>query len=75
MVFTCSKQWKHEFVKYVKYTRKQVNKICSKSTIKAQEQHTGRCSGFFIVNFRGVGIEDSVNYLRWSVFCNSRDKS
>ena len=75
MVFTCSKQWKHEFLKYVKYARKQVNKTCLKSTIKAQQQHKRRCSGFFIVNFRGVDIEDSVNYLRWSVFCNSRDKS
>ena len=36
MVFTCSKQCKHEFVKYVKYVWKP---NYSKSIIKAQEEH------------------------------------
>ena len=75
MVFNFSKQWKHEFMKYVKYAWKPMNKICLKSTIKTQEQHKSCCSGVFVVNFRDVGIEDLVKHLRWSFFCNSRDKS
>ena len=39
MAVTCSKQWKHEFAKYVKYACKPMDKICSKSTIKAQERN------------------------------------
>ena len=51
-----------------------MNKICSKSTTKAQEQHKSCCSGVFIVNFRDVSVEEPVKHVRWS-FCNSRDKS
>ena len=52
-----------------------MDKICSKSTIKAQEQHKRCCSGVFIVNFRDAVIEDPVKHVRWSIFWNSRDKS
>ena len=72
MMFTCLKQWKMSLWN-VKYTWKSMNKICSKSTIKAQEQHR-RCSAVVIVNFTGVGIEDPVKHLLWSFFCYSRDK-
>ena len=44
------------------------------STIKAHKQHE-RCSGVFIINFRGVGIEDPVKHVRWSLFRNSTGKS
>ena len=37
MVFTCSKQLKHEFVNVFKYAWKPMKKIYSKSTMKAQE--------------------------------------
>ena len=36
MAFTCSKEWKHEFVKYIIYVRKPMYKVWS--TIKAQER-------------------------------------
>ena len=35
--------------------------------MKAHKQHK-RCSGVFIVNFRGVGTEDPVKYVRWNFF-------
>ena len=44
----------------------------------AQQKHKNNkrsCSGVFIVNFRGVCIEDPVKHLHWSFFCNSKDKS
>ena len=50
-----------------------MNKICTKST-KAQEVHK-RCSVDFFVNFRGVGIKNPVKHLRWSLFCNLRNKA
>ena len=40
-----------------------MKKICSKSTIKAQEQHKSCCFVVFIVSFRGVGIEDPVKHV------------
>ena len=68
------KAMENELVKHVKYPWKSMNQICSKSTIKAQEQHK-TCSAVFIINFRGEGIEDPAKHLRWSFVCNSRDKS
>ena len=68
MIFTCSKQWKHKFVKYVKYAWKLMRKICSKPTIKAQEQHRWCSSDVFIVNFRRVRIENLVEHPCWSFF-------
>ena len=56
MVFNCSKQGKHVFVKYVKYAWKPWK------------------SGVFFINFRGVGIEDSVKHVRGSFFRNSTEK-
>ena len=64
MAFTCSKQWKYEFVKNVKYAWKPTYKIWS--TIKAQERCNWCCSVVFIDNFRGVSIEDPVEHLQWS---------
>ena len=75
MVFTFSKQWKHEFAKYVKYAWKPINKIFSKSKIKAQEQHKWCYSFVFIVNLRCVGIDDPVEYLQWRIFCNQDVKA
>ena len=69
---TCSKQWKHEFVKICLKSNEQ-NYL--KSIIKAQEQHKWCCSDIIIVNFRGVGIESVAKHLRWSVFFNSTDQS
>ena len=65
MTFTSSQQWKHEFLKYCKYAWKLMYKICSKPSIKAQEQLDWCCSGVLIVYFRGVGIQDLVEHLRW----------
>ena len=42
------------------------------STIKAHKQHG---VGVFIINIRGVGIEDPVKHVRWSLFRNSTGKS
>ena len=75
MAFTCSEQWKHEFLKYVEYAWKPMYKTCWKPTIKAQEWGDWSCSGVFIISFRGVGVQDLLEYLRWSFFCNSIDKS
>ena len=75
MIFTCSKQWKYKFVKYVKYAWKLMRKICSKPTIKAQEQHKWCFSDVFIVNFRRVGIENPVEHSCRSFFCNSTYKN
>ena len=74
MAFTCSKQWKHEFLKYVKCAWKPMYIICLKSTIKPQERDVWCFSGVFIINVRGVGIQDLVEHLRWSFFCNSIGK-
>ena len=51
----------------------EIRQICmknskTKSTIKAHKQHKRCFSGAFIVNFRGVGIEDPVKHVRWSFF-------
>ena len=48
-----------------KYVWKSIWEICLKSTKKAQEQCEWYlfCSGVFIVNFRGVGIENPVEHL------------
>ena len=56
MEFNCSKQWKHEFVKYVKYAMKTnvQNLVNNKST------RTTCCSGVFIKNFKGVGIKFNI---------------
>ena len=75
MVFTCSKRWKHEFVKYVKYAWKQRNNICSKSKKKAQEQHKWCCSGVFIVNFKSVSIETQSNIYVRDFFAIQRTKA
>ena len=68
MVSTCSKQWKHELVKYVKYVCKPMYKICSKSTIKAQKQREWYSSDVFMINFRCVSNEDPVEHLHWRYF-------
>ena len=44
------------------------------STIKAHEQNE-RYSDVFIINFRGVDIEDPVKHVRWSFLRNSTGKS
>ena len=62
IAFTYSKRWKQEFLKYVKYAWKSIHKIWS--TTKTQERLEWCCSGVFINNFRGVGIEDPVEHLR-----------
>ena len=64
----CLKQWKHWFLKYVKYVWKPMYKICWKPTIKAQEQGDWCSSGISIINFRGVVLQDLVEHLRWSFF-------
>ena len=62
------KAMENELVKHVKYAWKSMKKICSKSKIKAQEQHQ-TCSVVFIINFRGVSLEDLAKHLRWNFFC------
>ena len=50
-------------------------KICSESTIKAQEQHEWCCSGVFIVSFRGMGIEDPVELYDGAFFAIQQIKA
>ena len=55
------KTMENESAKHVKYAWKSVNKICSKSTIKAQEQHRRCGCVVFIINLGGADIEDQSN--------------
>ena len=68
-------KWNLNFWNMLNMHEEPMYKICWKPTIKAQERGDWCCSGVFIISFRGVGIQDLVEYLRWSFFCNSIDKS
>ena len=62
-MFTCSKQWKHEFVKFLERCE-----ICMKTNVLNMKVNNKGTRLMHVTLFRGMGIEDPVKHLQWNFF-------